>query len=160
MLVSLVTVLLGVWLMDLLVPAYDPGTRITYAGSPFTHIAHMLSYAAQLKAVPNATGISSTPWQWLIDQVPIDYARVAVNSIAGGKTIASKALFAAKGEINLFVILVTMPALAGGDRRPLGGSATASPRCPRRLVRRYVHPLRDPGLASLTGLPTSTTCCW
>ncbi len=109
--VSLVTVLLGVWLMDLLVPAYDPGTRITYAGSPFTHIAHMLSYAAQLKAIPNATGISSTPWQWLIDQVPIDYARVAVNSIAGGKTIASKALFAAKGEINPFVILVAMPAL-------------------------------------------------
>ena len=40
-----VVLLLGVWLMDLLVPAYDPGTHITYAGSPFTHIAHMLYYA-------------------------------------------------------------------------------------------------------------------
>ena len=59
------TLLLGVWVMDLLVGAYDPGTHITYAGSPFTHIGHMLDYAANLKAVPNATGISSTPWQWL-----------------------------------------------------------------------------------------------
>jgi dolichyl-phosphate-mannose-protein mannosyltransferase len=103
--------LLGVWVMDLLVPAYDPGTYTTYAGSPFTHIAHMLSYAAELKAIPNATGISSTPWQWLVDQVPIDYARVAVNSIAGGKTVASKALFAAKGEINPFVIFFAIPGL-------------------------------------------------
>jgi len=109
--VGLVTLLLGVWLMDVLVPAYDPGTHITYAGSPFTHIAHMLSYAAELKAIPNATGISSTPWQWLVDQVPINYARVAVNSISAGKIIASKALFAAKGEINPFVIFLTIPAL-------------------------------------------------
>jgi 4-amino-4-deoxy-L-arabinose transferase-like glycosyltransferase len=102
---------LGVWVMDLLVPAYDPGTHILYGGSPFTHIAHMLSYAAELKAIPNATGISSTPWQWLVNQVPIDYARVAVNSVAGGKTVASKALFAAKGEMNPFVIFLAIPAL-------------------------------------------------
>ena len=87
--VSAITLLLGVWLMDVLVPAYDPGTHITYAGSPFTHIGHMLSYAAQLKATPNATGISSTPWQWLLDQKPIEYYRIAVNSVAGGKTVAS-----------------------------------------------------------------------
>src|SRR5205807_4146178 len=58
-----ITLLLGVWLMDVLVPGYDPGTHITYAGSPFTHISHMLSYAAQLKETPNATGITSTPSQ-------------------------------------------------------------------------------------------------
>ena len=72
----------------------------------------MLSYAAELKAVPNATGDQLDAVAGLIDQVPIDlHARVAVNSIAGGKTVASKALFAAKGEINPFVILVAMPAL-------------------------------------------------
>jgi dolichyl-phosphate-mannose-protein mannosyltransferase len=108
---TLVTLLLGVWVMDLLIPAYDPGTHITYAGSPFTHIAHMLSYAAKLRALPNATGISSTPWQWLLDQTPIDYARVAVNSVANGKIVASRAVFAAKGEINPFVIFLTIPAL-------------------------------------------------
>jgi dolichyl-phosphate-mannose--protein O-mannosyl transferase len=106
-----VTLILGVWLLDVLVPAYDPGTHITYAGNPFTHIGHMLSYAAKLKAVPNATGISSSPWQWLVDQKPIDYSRVAVNSLAGGKIVASRAIFAARGEINPFVIFLAIPAL-------------------------------------------------
>ena len=105
------TLLAGVWLMDVLVPAYDPGTHITYAGSPFTHISHMLSYAAQLRATPNATGISSTPWQWLLDQKPIDYYRIAVNSVAGGKTVASRAVFDARGEMNPFIIFLALPAL-------------------------------------------------
>lgn len=106
-----VTLLLGVWLMDVLVPAYDTGTHITYAGSPFTHISHMFSYAAELKATPNATGISSTPWQWLLDQKPIEYYRIAVNSVAGGKTVASRAVFDARGEMNPFIILLAIPAL-------------------------------------------------
>ncbi len=108
-----ITLLLGVWLMDVLVPAYDTGTHITYAGSPFTHIGHMLSYAAQLRATPNATGISSTPWQWLLDQKPIDYYRIAVNSVSGGKTVASRAIFDAQGEINPFIIFLALPALGG-----------------------------------------------
>jgi dolichyl-phosphate-mannose-protein mannosyltransferase len=108
---SVVTVVVGVWLLDIAVPAYDPGTKITYAGDPFSHIGHMLSYAEKLKAVPNATGISSTPWQWLLDQKPIDYSRVAVNSSSGGKIVASRALFAAKGEINPFILFLTIPAL-------------------------------------------------
>ena len=62
LLVSAAAVLLaGVWLLDVLLPAYDPGAHKTYAGSPFTHIDHMLAYAAQLKAVSHATGISSPP---------------------------------------------------------------------------------------------------
>jgi dolichyl-phosphate-mannose--protein O-mannosyl transferase len=108
---TLATLLLGVWLLDLAMPAYDPGAHVTYAGSPFTHIGHMLSYAANLKAVPNATGISSTPWQWLLDQKPIDYSRVAVNSLSGGHIVASRAVFAARGEINPFIIMLAMPAL-------------------------------------------------
>ena len=99
------------WLLDLLMPAYDPGTHVTYAGSPFTHIGHMLKYAGQLKAIPNATGISSTPWQWLVDQTPINYSRVAVNSLTNGKIVASRAVFYARGEINPFIIFLTFPAL-------------------------------------------------
>jgi dolichyl-phosphate-mannose-protein mannosyltransferase len=109
--VSVVVLIVGVWIMDLLVPAYDPGTHITYAGNPFKHIAHILSYAAQLKAVPNATGISSSPWQWLLDKNPIDYYRVAVNSVSGGKIVASRAVFYAQGEINPFIIFLAIPAL-------------------------------------------------
>jgi dolichyl-phosphate-mannose--protein O-mannosyl transferase len=108
-----VTLVLGVWLLDLLMPAYDPGTHVTYAGNPFKHIGHMLSYAQKLKSVPNATGISSSPWQWLLDQKPIDYSRVAVNSTSGGKIVASRAVFAARGVINPFVIFLAIPALFG-----------------------------------------------
>jgi len=106
------TLSLGVWLMDALVPAYDPGTHVVYSGNPYPHIGHMLSYAASLTAVPHATGISSTPWQWLLDQRPISYSRVAVDSLAGGKIIASRAVFDARGEINPFIIFLALPALA------------------------------------------------
>lgn len=108
---AIVTLVLGVWVLDLVVPAYDPGTRVTYAGSPFTHIGHMLSYAERLKATPDATGISSTPWQWLVNEKPIPYSRVAVNSVSGGKIVASRAVFNARGEINPFIIFLAIPAL-------------------------------------------------
>ena len=108
---TVVTLLLGLWLLDTVVPSYDPGTQTTYAGNPFAHLSHMISFASKLKAVPNATGISSTPWQWLVDQKPIDYSRVAVNQVSGGKIVASRALFAAKGEVNPFILLVLFPAL-------------------------------------------------
>src|SRR5262249_31674817 len=77
------------WLLDVLVPAYDPGARLTYGGSPFTHLFHIYHFALLLKATPNAVGISSTPWEWLLNQKPIDYARVAVNSTVNGKVVAS-----------------------------------------------------------------------
>ncbi len=108
---AFVTLVLGIWLLDVLMPAYDPGTNITYAGDPFAHISHMLDYAAKLKAVAHATGISSTPWQWLLDKREISYARVAVNSFAGGKMVASRAVFDARGEINQFIVLLGIPAL-------------------------------------------------
>jgi dolichyl-phosphate-mannose--protein O-mannosyl transferase len=109
--VGLLTTVLGIWLLDLLVPAYDPGTHVTYAGNPFSHIDHMVSYAAKLKAIPDATGISSTPWQWLLDQKPIDYSRVAVNGVSGGQIVSSRALFAARGEVNPFIMFVAIPAV-------------------------------------------------
>jgi hypothetical protein len=71
----------------------------------------MVSYATKLKAIPNATGISSTPWQWLLDQKPIDYSRVAVNAVAGGKVVASRALVAFRGEVNPFIMFLTIPAV-------------------------------------------------
>jgi dolichyl-phosphate-mannose-protein mannosyltransferase len=97
--------------MDLLVPAYDTGTKITYDGNPFRHISHIYVYATKLKAVAHATGISSSPWDWLVNQKPIDYARVAVNSVAGGNVTASRPLIAYRGEMNPFIIFIALPAL-------------------------------------------------
>ena len=106
------SLLLGLWILDLAVPAYDTGTHITYGGSPFTHISHIYTYALKLKAVPHATGISSSPWDWLLNEKPIDYARVAVNSVAGGNVTASRGLVVFRGEMNPFIIFLAIPALA------------------------------------------------
>ena len=108
---TFVTLTLGIWVLDLVVPGYDPNHRVSYGGSPFTHVDHMLTYAADLKATPNATGISSTPWQWLVDEKPINYARTAVNTVENGKIVASRATFNARGEINPFILLLAIPAL-------------------------------------------------
>ena len=99
------------WLLDVLVPAYDPGTHTVYGGSPFTHLSHIYHYAQLLKSKSGATGIAATPWEWLQDQRTIDYARVAVNSVAHGNVVSSRALVYFKGEINPFIIFLAVPAL-------------------------------------------------
>ncbi|HEV2999049.1 MAG TPA: glycosyltransferase family 39 protein, partial [Solirubrobacteraceae bacterium] len=104
--VSLVGLL---WLRDTLVPAYDTYSRTTYAGDPFGHIGHILDYATRLTTRPDATGISSTPWQWLLNEVPIGYARVAVNSVSGGKVVASRAIVDFQGAINPFIVFLAIP---------------------------------------------------
>ena len=92
--------------------AYDPGTHITYAGSPVhAHRPHALLRRPAQGHPQRATGISSTPWQWLVDQKPIDYSRVAVNSLTNGKIVASRAVFYARGEINPFISWAAIPAL-------------------------------------------------
>jgi predicted membrane-bound dolichyl-phosphate-mannose-protein mannosyltransferase len=109
---GVVALVLLLWLLDLTVPAYDAGTHITYGGSPFRHLSHIYTYALKLKAVPHATGISSSPWDWLVNQKPIEYARVAVNSVSDGKVTASRPLIAFRGEMNPFIIFLAIPALA------------------------------------------------
>jgi dolichyl-phosphate-mannose--protein O-mannosyl transferase len=115
------------WLLDVLVPAYDPVNHVTYAGSPFTHVEHMWHYAQLLKSKPGEVGISSTPWQWLLDERTINYAKVAVNSLSGGKLVATRATVYFQGAINPFIIFMVIPALfaaaAGAWRRDDGVAA-------------------------------------
>ncbi len=99
------------WLLDVLVPAYDPVRHVTYAGSPFTHVFHIYHYAQLLKMKPGEVGISSTPWQWLLDERTINYAKVAVNSLVGGHIVASRATVAFQGAINPFIVFMAIPAL-------------------------------------------------
>ena len=54
-----VSFLVLLWILDIFVPAYDTGTHITYAGSPFTHFFHMVNYATLLKSEPGKPGIFS-----------------------------------------------------------------------------------------------------
>ncbi|MGA8355352.1 MAG: glycosyltransferase family 39 protein [Solirubrobacteraceae bacterium] len=99
------------WLLDVLVPAYDPGTHTLYAGNPFSHLAHMYEYAQLLKAKPGETGIASDPLAWLLNEKPINYARVAVSTSVAGKVVATHDTFRFEGVMNPFIIFLTIPAL-------------------------------------------------
>lgn len=99
------------WILDVLVPAYDTGTHTEYAGNPFAHFAHMVHYATLLKAEPNKPGISSTPWEWLLNEKVIPYAKTVVNTTVGSKIVASKPIYLFLGELNPFIIFLAIPAL-------------------------------------------------
>ena len=110
---SVVGALLLLWILDLLVPAYDPGGHIEYAGSPFTHFFHMYHFALLLKAEPGKPGISSSPWEWLLNEKAIPYAKTAVNSVANGQIVATRAIYFFQGAINPFIIFLAVPAAFG-----------------------------------------------
>jgi len=99
------------WILDLLVPAYDTGTHIEYAGNPFAHFWHMVHYATLLKAEPSKPGISSTPWEWLLDEKVIPYAKTVVTTSSNGHVISSQPLYLFLGELNPFIIFFAIPAL-------------------------------------------------
>lgn len=99
------------WLLDVLVPAYDPGTHKLYDGNPFSHLAHMYNYALLLKAKPNETGIGSSPLSWLLNEKPINYASVVVKTLVNGKTVGSHDPVRFLGAMNPFIIFLAVPAL-------------------------------------------------
>ncbi len=114
------------WLLDVLVPAWDTGTHTAYAGDPFKHFAHIVSYAERLSANPHphshlsATAranlrIMSTPLQWLIDRRPIFYGGKQVGHFVGGASTArarSEVVVHFLAKINPYIIFATLPALA------------------------------------------------
>jgi hypothetical protein len=111
MVTTMVVLVAGVWVMDLLFPAYDPGPHRLYSGNPFAHIGHMISYGSHLTSRAGAPGISSSPWQWLLDQKPITYARAAVTTTSNLRVVSQRAILFFRGEINPFIILAAIPAL-------------------------------------------------
>jgi 4-amino-4-deoxy-L-arabinose transferase-like glycosyltransferase len=106
-----VSFLVLLWILDILVPAYDTGTHITYAGSPFTHFFHMVHYATQLKSEPAKPGIQSTPFQWLLNEKAIPYAKTAVSTSAGGKLATYRPQYFFQGLMNPYIIFLAIPAI-------------------------------------------------
>ena len=71
-------VLLGV--MDRIATPYADSSATLITGGPFAHIAHMISYAANLTSPNGPKGIASYPWQWLFDYKPITYLRIGASN--------------------------------------------------------------------------------
>lgn len=63
-------------ILDRIAPPYDPSTVHLLGRSPFTHLAHMLSYGADQTSPGGPTGIASYPWDWLVDLKPITYLNI------------------------------------------------------------------------------------
>jgi Dolichyl-phosphate-mannose-protein mannosyltransferase len=84
--VALVASFLGLLAaLDQIARPYDNSARRFVDGGPFTHLGHMISYAAQQTGLANGNGIASYPWQWLGDYRPIPYLRIDPSNPAPGQ---------------------------------------------------------------------------
>jgi predicted membrane-bound dolichyl-phosphate-mannose-protein mannosyltransferase/Gpi18-like mannosyltransferase len=82
----------GLWLLDL---------RFTTYSNPLDHINHMLSYGFALQGAFNPTGgITSAPWQWLVNEGQFDYLKTSVNTLANGEVIGSRAIIQFRALLN------------------------------------------------------------
>lgn len=78
---------------------------------PITHTRFMLCYAGKLTSPNGPEGIASWPWQWLINEEPIDYYTVNNNIFSDGKQTATHPVIAFQGLMNPAIILLALPAL-------------------------------------------------
>jgi predicted membrane-bound dolichyl-phosphate-mannose-protein mannosyltransferase len=59
--------------LDRIARPYDNSAAQFVGGGPFSHVGHMISYAAAQTGLTGGNGIASYPWQWLGDYRPISY---------------------------------------------------------------------------------------
>jgi predicted membrane-bound dolichyl-phosphate-mannose-protein mannosyltransferase len=79
--------------------------------NPLVHTRAMFDYAAKLTSPHGPEGIASYPWQWLLNQEPINYYTVNTNVLSDGKVTATHPVVAFQGLMNPAIILLTLPAL-------------------------------------------------
>jgi dolichyl-phosphate-mannose-protein mannosyltransferase len=79
--------------------------------NPLVHTRAMLDYAAKLTNPHGPEGIASYPWQWLLNEEPINYYAVNTNVMSGGKVIATHPVVAFQGLMNPAIIVLALPAL-------------------------------------------------
>ena len=85
----------GLWLLDLAFTGYP---------DPVSHLQHMLAYGSSLQAPNGPVGIASNPWQWLVNDVEINYLRVAVDTTVDGAVVASQTTIDFRGAMNPILI--------------------------------------------------------
>jgi predicted membrane-bound dolichyl-phosphate-mannose-protein mannosyltransferase len=101
-------VLLGV--MDRIATPYADSAATLITGGPFAHIAHMISYAANLTSPNGPKGIASYPWQWLFDYKPITYLRINPSN-PGDEFHAIHPVTKFLGMMSPPIMLLAIPAL-------------------------------------------------
>lgn len=85
----------GLWMLGMSFTSFD---------SPVSHLAHMVSYGASLQTTGSPTGIASYPWQWLMNDVEINYLRIAVDTTVDGAIVSSEPTIDFRGAMNPLLI--------------------------------------------------------
>jgi 4-amino-4-deoxy-L-arabinose transferase-like glycosyltransferase len=87
--------LVGLWLLDL---------RFTDYPTPLDHVSRMLSYGLALQGGFNPSGITSAPWQWLVNEGQFDYLKTAVNTLVNGQITGSRTIVEFRALLNPVLI--------------------------------------------------------
>ena len=83
------------WILDL---------RFTNFADPFSHLAHMVTYGTSLQTTGAPEGIASYPWQWLVNDVEINYLRIAVDTTVDDSIVSSAPMVDFRGALNPVLI--------------------------------------------------------
>jgi dolichyl-phosphate-mannose--protein O-mannosyl transferase len=114
--VAAITYVALLYALDLIAsPIGGPGSCATApAGfhNPIEHTNFMLCYAGKLTNPTGPTGIASYPWQWLLNEVSINYYTVNTTVSANGHVIGTYPIVAFQGEMNPAIIFLALPAFA------------------------------------------------
>ena len=98
-------------ILDQVAPPYDATALRAVGRSPFSHLGHMLSYAAAQTSPHGPRGIASYPIGWLVDYKPIVYLNVNPAKPAGGLFGVHPAVHFL-GLISPPILLLALPGLA------------------------------------------------
>jgi 4-amino-4-deoxy-L-arabinose transferase-like glycosyltransferase len=102
-------------LLDRVARPYDDTGRALIARNPFSHLAHMVSYAAHQTSPSGPRGIASYPWTWLVDYKPITYLNINPARPSPGLYHVHPAVHFL-GLISPPILLLALPAIFLGCR--------------------------------------------
>ncbi len=98
-----VVYLIGLYLLDQWVSTFS---------TPWGHLKYMLDYGFALKRENGPANQESYPWQWLINDVQMTYARVDEQLKNGDVVVETRAVINFRGAMNPIVIAMALPAFA------------------------------------------------
>ena len=102
----------GSFLMVFLVVLWPLDRLWTGYTDPVDHLAHVYEYGVSLTAQEYPSSIESSPWQWLLNEVPIPYLRVNNTVTVDAKVVSSQSIVDFQGAMNPFVIAMLPLAVA------------------------------------------------
>jgi dolichyl-phosphate-mannose-protein mannosyltransferase len=80
--------------------------------NPLDHLHHIFAYGFALTREGGPQGQESNPWQWLLNEVPMNYLRTDVTVKVGDEIKSVRSVIQFRGAMNPYLITVTPIAIA------------------------------------------------